>query len=291
MKNVVRLILFSCMSIACYWTINNLQIVGSDLFKYKLNVVEKVFKIDGIRSNRTIALISDIHFDWNKGSNSPNNLTLTKEFLESVVQTINNSTAGNSHVQALFLNLFIFCFFPKKDVVIIAGDLINYRIEPTYYLKSYLEKIEKQVICVLGNHDYYAGKPQEVRKMVSELKRFRMLSNSVEYFGEEEFAIVGIEDLLEGDFNPSKAFNNLSNKKIPTIAVTHNPDAFPHLSGYKVDLLLTGHSHSGQILLPFIGSPLRYISMLKHVVGEKLFWKIPWIKFTTALRNWDYTHG
>ena len=102
-----------------------------------------------------------------------------------------------------------------KDLVIIAGDLINYKLKPVYHLKEYLFKLNKPIVCVLGNHDYYAKQSKIVKQVISTIPNLKILGNEVYYpFGNESFAIVGIEDLLEGNFNPSIPFNNILNNKL-----------------------------------------------------------------------------
>jgi predicted MPP superfamily phosphohydrolase len=40
---------------------------------------------------------------------------------------------------------------------------------------------------------------------------------------------------------------------VPTVMLAHDPDKFPELARRGVDLVLSGHTHGGQIAMPFVG--------------------------------------
>lgn len=63
--------------------------------------------------------------------------------------------------------------------------------------------------------------------------------------------ICGLEDYFLGRFNPEIAFKKYL-KEYPGIVLSHNPDTFRILKGYPGDLILSGHTHGGQINLPFL---------------------------------------
>lgn len=63
--------------------------------------------------------------------------------------------------------------------------------------------------------------------------------------------ITGLEEYVTGRFNPEQAFVHY-NQQFPGIVLCHNPDAIPLLDSYPGALVLSGHTHGGQVDLPGI---------------------------------------
>ncbi|MCB0114856.1 MAG: hypothetical protein KDD84_12235, partial [Caldilineaceae bacterium] len=67
-----------------------------------------------------------------------------------------------------------------------------------------------------------------------------------------DFYIAGIDDLIEGRPNLSAALRRVP-EDAPLILVSHNPDVLESPAALRADLLLAGHTHGGQIVLPLLG--------------------------------------
>lgn len=110
------------------------------------------------------------------------------------------------------------------------------------------------IVAVLGNHDYYAGAPM-VREwlervgadpLVNRARRF-LRSGSV-------LRVAGIDDVAEGNVDPSAGCDVTD--RVPTLVLSHNPDGVLHLDArLRVDAMLAGHTHGGQIVIPGYGAP------------------------------------
>ena len=67
--------------------------------------------------------------------------------------------------------------------------------------------------------------------------------------------MAGISDLWTGRHDVATALAAVENDGAPVILMTHNPDVFPVVPD-RVALTLAGHTHGGQVRLPFIGRPI-----------------------------------
>jgi len=158
----------------------------------------------------------------------------------------------------------------KPDIVLMAGDHINNSGNDTDELSllKNLQILTKQlpVYAVQGNHEYGISDGasffddnyrlpdlSESTKKYMEGLGVNFLSNDKKLIkiNDQEFYLFGGDSYWAQKLDLSQLRNK--EKDIPTIALIHNPAAIFDVSGYDVDLFLAGHTHGGQIRLPFIG--------------------------------------
>jgi predicted MPP superfamily phosphohydrolase len=82
---------------------------------------------------------------------------------------------------------------------------------------------------------------------------FKLLHNeSVKISVDDSFLnICGLGEYMLGRCKPEEAYQNYD-ARYPGIILVHNPDAVPYLEGYPGELILCGHTHGGQINLPWV---------------------------------------
>lgn len=151
----------------------------------------------------------------------------------------------------------------KPDLLIITGDALDRQghIPP---LEKFLSKLPKNIskIAILGNHDYVADVSNE--QLIKIYKSFGIdyLVNESKIYNFNDFnlAITGLDDFMEGTDNFEKSFSNLNGEK-NHIILAHNPKHVDRISPFlrrinhlqkenvKPQLLLSGHTHGGQIKL------------------------------------------
>jgi len=151
----------------------------------------------------------------------------------------------------------------KPDVLFITGDFLKGR-SFTETSKQAIRDLMK-VLCplaavipsfaVLGNHDYRTN-PDAVREMLR-LCQITDLTNSVFTLRRagQKLHLCGVDDVRHGDVRLNNVLAQLEDDSA-AILLVHEPD-FADISAAtgKFDLQVSGHSHGGQIVVPFYGPP------------------------------------
>jgi predicted MPP superfamily phosphohydrolase len=150
----------------------------------------------------------------------------------------------------------------RPDVVCILGDLviqgvIGGRFVAPEDIAAELKRLRAGagVVAVLGNHDGWLNHDR-VRDAL-ERNDIRVLEETAANLSTAggPVWIAGISDLWTGRHDITAALAAVKNDGVPVILMTHNPDVFP-LVPDRVALTLAGHTHGGQVRLPFVGRPI-----------------------------------
>lgn len=172
-----------------------------------------------------VALLADIHLG---------NRAMQPEHLDAIVDEVNAS---------------------HPDIVLIAGDFVvghgeEGALERAAGLTAPLKRLHAPlgVVAVLGNHDHWTG-PNAVNSALARAG-ITILENQAIQRG--PFAIMGIGDRFSGyDEVTATLAAGRAIAGFP-IVLTHSPDLVPDLPADQ-PLVLAGHTHCGQVVLPWIG--------------------------------------
>ena len=169
-----------------------------------------------------IAHLSDIHYG-----------SVGKEKLESIVKEVN---------------------IMKPDIIVFTGDLydeyFNLNDEAKTSIIEVLSKLEAPLgkYAIDGNHDYdFEGYDELIKQ--SGFTYLKNESKLIYYNGDEPIEIVGYSSYLKGE--PNYNIETSANYKI---ALIHEGDALDNIVNKNYNLVLAGHSHGGQVRIPFIGA-------------------------------------
>lgn len=132
----------------------------------------------------------------------------------------------------------------NPDFIVLTGDLIDRRTTDYSYVYSFIEKLSKfPIYSISGNHDL---SHKDIAKFNQELSK-----RGVTILNEKSISYKGID--LYG-FEYYSDFDNLQAKEdVFSLALVHNPMEIIK-KNTSFDLILSGHTHGGQIRLPFIGA-------------------------------------
>ncbi len=195
-------------------------------------------------SGLRVVQISDIHHGW----------FLSQEWLAQAVQQANRLHA---------------------DIVVLTGDFVTYsraNIEPAAEILSRL-RARYGVFAVLGNHDFRVG--ADAITMALRRQRIQVLRNQhiTVQFGGASLYLAGVDDYGYGA-DVRRAVRGIP-RDAAIVLLAHNPRIISLASRHGVSLVLSGHTHGGQVNLPLLGT----------VYGrspERLRYKIGWDRLGTT---------
>ena len=147
----------------------------------------------------------------------------------------------------------------NPDLVLSAGDYVcghpKHSTMPIDKIAQKLGNIKSKYgfYTTLGNHDGWYG--AETIASALEKNNIKVLSNKnvrIDING-QKFYIAGVEDLMTGEPRIYKALEGIDEHKDFVIMLSHTPDMFPKIPN-DIKLTLAGHTHGGQVRIPFLGS-------------------------------------
>jgi predicted MPP superfamily phosphohydrolase len=154
------------------------------------------------------------------------------------------------------------------DVVALTGDYIYNGVDYVQPMALELARLRARVgvVGVLGNHDWWGGGDlmksafgKEGVPLIDNARVFVTPQRRMVQRASEGLCLAGVGDLWEDKCLYDKALGGVPGG-MPRILLSHNPDVAEESqflqSGYRVDLMLSGHTHGGQISLPGIGAPV-----------------------------------
>ena len=142
------------------------------------------------------------------------------------------------------------------DLILLGGDYAyqsNKYAAPCMQVLSHL-KSRWGVYGIMGNHDHWYGVNITRRSMrVAGITELTNQGVWIEYHG-ERLRICGVGDLWEDVQDLDAALGDTQSSET-AILVSHNPDFVEGITDRRVGLVLSGHTHGGQVVLPVVGAP------------------------------------
>jgi predicted MPP superfamily phosphohydrolase len=163
----------------------------------------------------------------------------------------------------------------KPDLLLITGDFLfghSFNEASKGDLKDLITVLsplaaELPSFAVLGNHDYWTNS-KAVREMLGACQ-ITELTNTVFTLkrGSENLHLCGVDDVWEGDVQLENVLNQLTDDSA-AILLAHEPDfADTSAATGRFDLQVSGHSHGGQVVIPYYGPPILPLLGQKYPSG------------------------
>jgi len=143
----------------------------------------------------------------------------------------------------------------KPDLILFGGDMIS-KYKHVDHVAYYLKKISAPdgVYFVRGNHDFWKA-PHRLKRH-AESAGYKLLSNDTASIKRNDATLnlIGLESpyipLVESE---TKKLSSVPN---PKIALVHTPESYHDTAELGADIALAGHTHGGQVRLPFFGTTI-----------------------------------
>jgi len=151
----------------------------------------------------------------------------------------------------------------KPDILVITGDLFDSNVILKKDMMKIINRIKAPIYFVTGNHELYEG-IDDVIKVLSRTKVKILRDESVNIKG---IQFIGI-DFSDDRKYLEKVLPTFKIKK-PSVLLMHSPDSVEYASRSGIDLMLSGHTHNGQIFPfnVFVRMFYRYVVGL-HKIGN-----------------------
>jgi uncharacterized protein len=161
----------------------------------------------------------------------------------------------------------------NPDIVAITGDFVSYLLDDS------IEEMSKQlgklitrdaVIAVLGNHDHWIG-AEQVRSILWKSNIYDVSNNVfVVRKGTSKLNFAGVDSAMVKMDRLDLVLEKMPSDGIGILLV-HEPDfALKSMVTKRFSLQLSGHSHGGQLVIPWFGTPVRGHLFMKYPLGKYL---------------------
>jgi len=153
----------------------------------------------------------------------------------------------------------------EPDLIVYTGDFILRRAAEVRPCFGYLKRLRSRqgAVAVLGDHDYDPRTKRPMRRLIPAIADagIRLIENgSLELPG--GLRLAGIEALTHkiqrGDL--AAALATLA-PATPHLLLAHSPDIIVDAALRGVPAILCGHTHGGQVVVPFYGPPITHTKL------------------------------
>ncbi len=154
----------------------------------------------------------------------------------------------------------------KPDITVITGDFLGHgAITNLEHILKEVVKHSNNVFAVLGNWDHKVKDSQKFAEFINSTGIKLLINESKTIEREDEKIIIaGVDDPYLNLDNLHETFRNVP-EDIFVILLSHSPDVFYKATNFNPSLILTGHTHGGQVLIPL----LRKALYVPSIFGEK----------------------
>src|SRR5690606_15714777 len=191
-------------------------------------------------------------FRINKVQLDTDKIPLGTEISIMQISDVHNKVFGNQNeklIEAVKRN--------NADIIVLTGDLVDRKTSNysnVFFLVEKLKEINRNIYFVTGNHEWENKYTEEILDGLSK-RGVTILNNKNTQItiGATTINLVGIDNQSTNHENINLAFDGVS-REFYTVLLSHSPTVVEEYQDIQVNLILSGHTHGGQVRVPLIGA-------------------------------------
>jgi predicted MPP superfamily phosphohydrolase len=134
----------------------------------------------------------------------------------------------------------------EPDLTVITGDFVCHSQKYLDELTAVISELKTPVLCVLGNHDHWSGAEAVRRALRKGGAEVLDNAHTTLTLRHQRLQVVGLDDAYTGHADREKALKGLR-ADLPTLGLSHIAEEADALWAAGVPLVLSGHTHAGQV--------------------------------------------
>jgi len=209
---IIKLFIAPKIAMIGILTVVFLLIVGGIINASMLTIKHLDVEIEGLKEPIKAVQLSDVHIGSIRGN----------DFLKRIVNTTNEI---------------------NPDVVFVTGDLVDGSAPLTENMFKELKDLKAPTYFSVGNHEQYEGLAEVLPKVKK--SGLKILQNNKTMF--KDLQIIGVDFSETKGYLEKELYNTGYEKDKPSVLLFHAPDSFEYAAKQGIDLMLSGHTHGGQI--------------------------------------------
>ena len=173
----------------------------------------------------------------------------------------------------------------NPDLVVFTGDLINKGYKINSKEQENLIKQLKKIKSTIGKYAIMGEEDTDQFTTIMNQSEFTILNNDYDLIYKDSntpILLIGLSSSISNNIKINQGYEYFTqpthNSNIYTITLLHEPDNVDEITAsYQTDLFLAGHSHNGQVYIPYIGGLFRkegaehYINGFYQLENSKLY--------------------
>jgi predicted MPP superfamily phosphohydrolase len=151
------------------------------------------------------------------------------------------------------------------DLVAITGDMVTSGTVFHEDIAALVGSLRAKdgVVVSMGNHDYFGDGEPLISLLIQ--RGARVLRNEGMFVarGDAELHVAALDDTWTRRADMTRALEG-RREGVPTVLLAHDPDRFPQAADRGVEVVLSGHTHGGQIAVPFFARHINASRLAHH---------------------------
>lgn len=158
------------------------------------------------------------------------------------------------------------CRAAEPDLVVLTGDYVNHTLAFLPRARSFVASLPRPCVATLGNHDHWSGAAEVQAALEAEgVTVLRNAHARLELAG-RELDVVGVDDAYTGHDDLDAAFEGVTAPG-RALVLSHDPRSADRLVERGARLILSGHTHGGQVSVPFVTRAVARTMGTKYLAG------------------------